>query len=123
MSRQVLFGLEALTLLDFGKINALFKSEVARVVADCLDRPTEDKARVVQLKFLFAPSPDSPGQSDCHNVLVEVEVTSGLPKMRTRIFAMSPNKRGELRFHPDRDDDPDGNTLYDEDGKRQDGTE
>lgn len=110
---RVRFGLESLGQLDMGKIIAAFDAERARVVQDCLDRPGDKKARAVTLEFLFAPVPNQLGT--CEEVMMECKVTSKVPKRQTKIYTMSPNSKGDLAFHPDLPDEPDGSTLYDPD--------
>lgn len=55
------------------------------------------------------------GEVQCEDCLVEGEVASSLPKRRTKTFTMKPKHSGDLVFHPDLADDPDGDGLYDDD--------
>jgi len=128
MSREVPFCLENLRLLDFGLVAEAFLHEQARVVADCEDRPGDSKARIVNIKFLYAPKSDTPGRAECDQVEVQVEITSSLPKRISKLYAMSPiqktNDAGKivlgLRFHPDAHDDSEARLLFDEQARKED---
>lgn len=124
MAKATEFSLRNLRLLDFGKIEVAFKKEVERVVHDCIDRPGDDHARCVVLKFNFAPKIDESmgGGNDCDLVAVECEIQSTVPKRRTKIYDMRPHATGQLSFNPDLPDEPDGETLYDEDERKDDKT-
>lgn len=114
--RQEQFTLENLRLLDFGKIGAAFNAELERVVKDCMDRPRDDNARKVSITFNLTPEADPTAiEADCEAVTVECEITSAVPKRRTKIYRMSPRQDGTLAFHPDIPEEPDGSTLYDAD--------
>lgn len=109
MAKGTTFSLETLNLLDLGKIEKAFKTEVDRVVADCKDRFMDDRPRSVVLKFSFEPSLDE-GE---YEVLVECEITGTIPKRRSKVYTMRLDDRtGGLLFNPDLPDDPDEETLY-----------
>ncbi len=100
--------LENLAKLDFGKIPAAFDAEVLRCVADCKDRPLDDKPRKVSLTFNLWPKADVDGTGVvCQDVDVECEVTSTVPKRRTRIYTMRPTHDDKLAFQPDSPENPD----------------
>lgn len=108
------FTLENLKLLDFGKIGAAFDAERQHVVKDCIDRPTDERPRSVSISFKFKPMVDpSANVTDCDSVAVECEITSSLPKRRTKVYTMTPRHDGTLTFHPDLPDEPDGDTMFD----------
>lgn len=107
-------SLENLKQLDLGKISVAFDAELQRAVKDCMDRPGDKKARKVAIIFLLAPTDESTGTGDANDVLhVGCEITSVVPKRRTRVYAMRPRVNGSLTFHLDSPDDPRANMLYD----------
>jgi hypothetical protein len=121
MARNEEFSLEKLKLLDFGKINEAFKSELAYVVKDCVERPLDDKDRTVTIQFRVAPNVDTKaGESDCARVTVACDIKSAIPTRKTRVYDMKVHNAGRLSFHPDGPDDADGDTLYDKENKSQD---
>ena len=111
------FTLTTLKELDFGKIPAVFDAAISRCVADCEDRPLDDKNRVVTLKVIMAPKIDAGGSGvSIDGVMLGVEITDSIPKRRTQVYEMKPTKIGAnhgLMFHPEAPEDPDANLLYD----------
>jgi hypothetical protein len=128
MSREVPFCLENLRLLDFGLVAEAFLHEQSRVVGDCEDRPGDSKARVVQIKFLYAPKSDTPGRAECDQIEVQVEITSSLPKRVSKVYACQMRQQLDengkptvgLRFHPDANDDSQARLLFDEQARKED---
>lgn len=117
---QERFTLENLPQLDFGIVPEVFDREMKRVVKDCMDRPHDDKARAVNIKFAVKPLPSPSAQGmACDEVQVEVEVDSAVPKQRTKIYTMRTKADGGLVFHPDLPDDPDERTIMDEADERR----
>lgn len=115
MARNTQFSLENLRQLDFGKIGLAFQAEVERVVKDCLDRPGDEHARSVILRFNFAPvSAVQMGAVDCDTIKVEGEITSAVPKRRTRIYEMTPTRGGQLKFNPDLPGEPSEATIFED---------
>lgn len=123
MAKGTKFTLDNLRLLDFGRIGVAFNTELERVVHDCMDRPAEDKARSVIIRFNFAPLNSSPGASDCDQVKVECEIASSIPKRRTKVYSMIPHVDGQLEFNPDLSDQPEGETIFDKQEKEDDSDE
>jgi len=126
MAKQEL-SLSNLKNLDFGRIDEAFKQELKRVVDDCMDRPGLQKTRDITIKFIFAPVVNAASiggqQIDCDAIKCGVEVQSGIPKRRTRVYEMAPIQGGKLAFNPDSPEDANAKTLYDADERRQDETE
>ncbi len=111
---ETALNLENLKQLDLGKISVAFDVELQRVVKDCMDRPGDKKCRKVAIIFLLSPTDESTGTGDANDVLhVGCEITSAVPKRRTRVYAMRPRVNGALTFHPDSPSDPSANMLYD----------
>ena len=121
MPRSESLCFDNLRLLDRGTIGATFDAELSRVQEDIRDRPAHDKARVVSINFKLAPVVDvKTSQIHGDEVRVEVEVTSTIPKRRTPIYTMQSKNSGELTFHPDLPDEPDGSTIFDDQAERED---
>jgi hypothetical protein len=119
------FSLENLRALDFGAVNLAFKEELERAVRDCMDRPLLEKPRTVNIRFVLKPECETnnkkAGQAiDCDHVALQGFVESILPKQITQVYNMRPTKKGKLFFNPDVPEDPDQETLYNKDEKRQD---
>lgn len=121
MARQQL-TLDSLRVLDFGIVPEHFKQSLERAAKDCIDRPVVKTARKVTVEFFLTPVPDQSGR-DCDEVHVECEISSAIPKYRTRPYQMTPTRRGELMFNPDVPEDPDQQTLYDDQERKEDGHE
>ena len=112
--QEVELTLANLRELDLGRVNEAFAFELAHVVKDCLDRTTDDRARKVTLTFLLVPSQDTTrGAHACDTVDVGAEITSSVPKRRSKIYTMEPRVNGGLTFHPESPSDPNANKLYD----------
>ncbi|MEW4569335.1 hypothetical protein AB1L88_15830 [Tautonia sp. JC769] len=92
-------SLETLHTLDLGKVNEAFKTQLARVVQDCLDRPGEQKARKVTLEVTVTPILDPDG--DCTDARVQMQVVASTPKLRTREYSMGIRRGGGLVFNED----------------------
>ena len=93
--KEVPLTLDSLKQLDFGKISAAFDAERQHIVKDCMDRPHDPKARVVTIKFLFAPEQCSTGFGAVPGDVIKVgcEITSSVPKRSTQVYTMKPTVR------------------------------
>lgn len=114
MAINTVFDLDHIRQLDFGRIGAAFNVELERCVRDCMDRPADNRARSVAISFKLRPQSNSTEVVDCDNVLVECEITGAVPKRRTKLYTMTPNRQGKLTFNPDLPDEPEQPTLYDD---------
>lgn len=110
--KKVSMTLENLKQLDYGVVSEHFGMHLKRVVADLEARPADETARKVQIQFLIKPECHSGGGLD--SASIEVEVSSSVPRHRTKAYRMSVHQNGELSFHPDLPEDPQGSTLLDE---------
>lgn len=109
------FQLSALAEMDGGRIDVAFGQALARVVADCEDRPGEKKARTVTLQLEVIPVLDESGV--CDDVKVQMFITDGIPKRKTRVYdmAMKKTSRGpQLMFRPDSLDEVEQNVDFGE---------
>lgn len=108
------FTLDNIEHLDFGRIKVAFDAERARVVRDCQDRPGEGKPRTVAIKFNFYPVSNDASNVDCDEVKVECEIASNVPTKRTKIYTMTPQRDGTLKFNADAPLEPEQDMIFDE---------
>jgi hypothetical protein len=92
-------SLDTLPELDGGKPAAALEVHLKRAVADCYDRPGDDKARSVTMQFDLEPVMETDGS--CKEVKLRVQVTSKVPAHRTRMLSMALFPSGKLGFNPD----------------------
>ena len=101
--------------LENGVIEELFSAQLKPLINDLLERPGEKKARSVIIAIHLTPSDST--DANCDHVDIQFDVSSRLPKQRTRRYVTSVSrKRGNdvsLGFHPDFVDDPDANGMFD----------
>lgn len=100
--------------LDFGMIDKTFDAHVKAAANDCYDRPTDQTARKVVMTLVLKPQMSG---RDLDSINAEVEFSTVLPKMRTKVYSMQPiinkGKADGLLFHPDLPDDPEGTSIQD----------
>ena len=109
------FQLSAIAVMDGGRIDVAFDQALARVVADCEDRPGEKKARTVTLQLEVVPVLDESGV--CDDVKVQMFINEGIPKRKTRVYdmAMKKTNRGpQLLYRPDSLEDAEQNVDFGE---------
>lgn len=112
MARKNLKTLVDVAELDRGGVGLAFAHELARVVADCDDRPAVDVARTVTLKASLKPVPSD--QGTLHTVKVEFEVSSKLPVRRSCELDMIHGSEGTLWHNPLSPDDAKQATIDEE---------
>lgn len=78
--------LENLKILDDGRLDAAFASELKHVVLDLMDRPGDDRERSVTFKVKFKPVCDDRGE--CESVNVVVDIASKMPTRKSRVYDM-----------------------------------
>lgn len=102
---------EHLAELDDGRIDLLFKKHVARITADCIDRPSDDSKRTVTLEIHATPIL-SKDDGICETVHVEIECKSKVPTYRSRKFEMRATKGQLLFFNRDFPEDLDQPSMF-----------
>ena len=107
------FTLENLEHLDLGKAKEAFNMQIKRIAADCLDRPGDTNARKVTLEVVAKPVPDVDGT--CERVKLQIQVTSKIPSMRTRVYDLGIRRNGVLVFSEDSPENIDQATMFDGD--------
>jgi hypothetical protein len=101
--------LDVLKDLDMGKVAAGFQKEVAHVVADCMDRPSDDRARKVGL--IMSVVPDCDGMGVCETATVEFKIQSSVPARQSKTYQMRVHANGSLLFNPESPDNVHQGTL------------
>lgn len=110
MSKFKTLTLETLKDLDSAKTNAIFNAHLKRCVADCHDRPADEKPRKVVMEVTLTPVLDKVTM-DCEEVQVQIHVTDSIPKHRTKVYSMGINRAGALLFNPDSPNNVNQGTL------------
>lgn len=82
--------------LDGGRIGEAFAQELKRVALDCDDRPTDNKPRKVTLEAVLVPIPQD-GALD--SVAAKFQVTSSVPKRRSKQYNLGFRHGGKLVFN------------------------
>jgi len=92
---KIRLGLEALGVLDGGKVRAAVDHELKHILKDCADRPGEKAARQVSIDINLVPEQDDTGIATTGQL--EVVITSKVPNRRTKAyqFAIEENAKGE----------------------------
>jgi len=91
--------------LDGGRVSAAFQHELQRCIADCNDRPGEEKNRTVTLKFNVSPVCDESGL--CEEIKGKFHVASSVPQRRSKVYSFQARKRAgqnQLVFNDMSDD-------------------
>ena len=109
--KKVSMTLENLKQLDYGVVSEHFGMHLKRVCEDLESRPADETARKVQIQFVFKPEVHSGGGLE--SASVEVEVSSTVPRHRTKPYRMQVHPDGRMSFHPDLPEEPEGSTLLD----------
>ena len=81
-------SLASLQKLDCGNISDAFDAALKRAVADCVNRPREDRARKINLQVELTP--DQEGD----DVDVTVQVKETIPSHQSTPLRMSVRKQG-----------------------------
>ena len=106
--------LSALGQFDGGCIAAALDREVAYAVADCRDRPAEDKVRKVLLQIELIPQPD-PSTGDVDAVEMKFQVKSTIPTRKSRKYSVGVKPNNTLYYNSDSPDNVNQGTLLPED--------
>lgn len=106
-------SLAALADMD-ARIEALFQHHLSRIANDCRDRPGDDSARVLTLKFSIVPVADPMDASTCEDITLDVTGDSSLPKHKTKTFRLkvASNRAGtKLLYNQDIPEDADQTAI------------
>lgn len=100
---RVELTLASLADLDDGKVVLMFGAELKRCLQDCLNRPTDGKARKVSLVCSVKPVADDDG--DCRGVRMGFDVKSALPPRTTIEYPLDVTKAGQAVFNREAESD------------------
>ena len=92
--------------LDAGALEARFKLELQKVMYDLDFRPEVGAARSVSIKVVLKPATEAD-----EGVQVKFEITSKVPTMVSRSYAMKAGKGNTLVFNPGDCEDVDQMTF------------
>lgn len=110
----VQLNLQHLVLLD-PRIGAMVEADLATIARDCMNRPTDTRARKLVLQFEITPVPDIDPQDSqsvsCDRVQVSLQSKTTLPNRKTAVFPMDVSKGG-MRFNADLPSNLDQQTLF-----------
>lgn len=86
--------------LDGGRIGIAFQQELKRVVADCEDRPADNKPRTVTLTLAVVPVPTTDGTVvTLDSISAKFQVSSSVPKRRSKVYSFGARAGGQLVFN------------------------
>jgi len=108
MARRML-SLAELKNLDLGKVEAAFRVELGKIVADLCDRPEDPTKRTLSLKLSLWPEDVVAGATETVSVVFTLE--SRIPKRTTRVHNMRVSGDKCLVFNSESPDNPDQRTL------------
>lgn len=100
-----------------GHVQVAFDRLCAAAIQDCMDRPTEKKARKINLQIAFVPVAELIGNEYfAENAAVKLAIKPTFPQLETNTldFAIrSRNGQAEAVFAPDSPENVDQATLFD----------
>lgn len=96
-----LLKLETLSELAHGKVGVAFDREIKRMVRDCIDRPSDDRARTITLTMTLTPTAVVDGQSvTCEGAKAIAKVKSKVPDYETQEIDLGVRENGGAVFSP-----------------------
>lgn len=105
---KIKLTLSTLNSLDMGKITTAFDHELTHVVKDCIDRPNDDRDRIVNLKMRVKPDA-SDGVAD--TVMCEFVVQSAVPPRQSKRYQLQAHASGAVLVNPESADNIHQGTL------------
>jgi len=82
-------GFRNIPNLDMGTVDAMFANLLEHVVADCLDRPGDKKARVIKMECAITPVMTG---DVCDGVKTEFKMNAGIPAYVSKTHHMAVRK-------------------------------
>lgn len=89
-------SLAALKELDGGRVYEAFDQAMKRVVADCEDRPGEERPRTITLKADLMPVRGDDGR--CEGVMGTFRVAETIPNRKSKTYSFGVKADGRLFF-------------------------
>ena len=116
MPHQLLrLSLQNISQLDSGLAMEMFQGNLRRAVKDCLDRPTDRRARKVTLQVNLTPVTEIRGNIvDCDGAKGVFLCKAKLPDFESREVDFGVQQSGELLFNPDSPQNHKQMTLLDD---------
>lgn len=109
--------LDNLGLLDDGKIQGAFDAAIRRLAFDCVDRPTDGKARSLTMQIKLVPVLDEQSR-EAERVRAQVVFKEAVPPRQTRLYDLQlrpgPNRTAMLAFSEASPENADQTTIFDE---------
>ncbi|MDD4888300.1 MAG: hypothetical protein PHU85_00075 [Phycisphaerae bacterium] len=93
--------LEELRNLDSGRVATAFEQAMKRIVADCEDRPGEERPRKLELSAEITPVCGEDGK--CEGVRGKFQIRDKIPTRRSKVYSFGVKSGGRLYFS---DEDP-----------------
>lgn len=107
---EVPLDLGTLQEMDSGRIAKVLAHHLSRASQDCMNRPSDTKAREVTVRFAFIPVPN-PNTGEAEEAKCEIEIKSKVPVHRSKEFHMRMGVKG-FRFNQDFEDDLNQPSLF-----------
>jgi len=96
-----LLKLETLTQLAHGKVGVAFDREIKRMIKDCLDRPSDERKRIITLTVEVTPTAVADGQVvTCEGAVCVAKVKSKLPDYESQKIDLGVRENGGAVFSP-----------------------
>lgn len=93
------FGAKTLTHLDRGAAAAALDKAVRMAVADCMDRPSDDRKRIVRFELDLVPVREVTGQTvSCEGARGTYKVTVKVPPWESNELDFGVRQNGVLVF-------------------------
>ncbi len=91
--------LDSIQHLDLGKAAIAFKRALERAVKDCLDRPSDDRVREVNLKFAIKPVKEIVDNViSCEGAKGTFQVKAKVPDYETDVYDFGVKENGMMYF-------------------------
>ncbi len=107
-------SLDSLLALDGGRVAVAWQQALLRAVADCEDRPAEEKPRVINLQAEIVPVTD---ENDVHivdSVSIKFQIKETIPTRKSKLYSFGIRKKRDqlqLVFNDLSDDDINQRTI------------
>lgn len=104
-------SLDAIAKIDDGRVAAAFNDLLKTVIADCINRPADDRARGITLKVALRPALDEE-TGDCYLVTTEFDMATTIPNRRSKTYQCV-IENGRAGYHANHPADAAQPTLFD----------
>lgn len=100
---------ENLPLIDGGRIAVAFDQALARLAADCHDRPGDERDRVLTLQVKVKPVLDDDGQYE--DAKLVAFLNEKIPDRKSKVIDLQPVRGGKFAFNDLSEDDAKQHTI------------